>query len=133
MINLKRKRRNSSVPISAMSDVSFILLIFIMLLALINDRKEVKIEYPEARVVEKTEAEDNLEIWVDNNGLIWIDGNSINLETVEGIIIQSISDKPSIRIHIIADKDTPYMYVNEVVSILQLLQHRVVSLVAKEV
>ena len=31
-----------------MSDIAFLLLIFIMLLSLINNRKEIKIDYPEA-------------------------------------------------------------------------------------
>jgi biopolymer transport protein ExbD len=50
-----------------MSDVAFLLLIFIMLVALINYRKEVKIEYPEAATAMRTSEHKNLEVWEEAN------------------------------------------------------------------
>ena len=48
------------------------------------------------------------------------------------MIAGKIVEEPGARIHIIADKNTPYKYINGVIEVLQLLQHRVVSFVVKE-
>ncbi|WP_319560410.1 biopolymer transporter ExbD [Marispirochaeta sp.] len=132
MIQLKSSRRPPRTPLSAMSDIGFLLLVFIMLLSLINYRKEVRIEYPEAKQVELTDAEHQLEIWIDQEGVVVVDGDPVNAEELEMLITAAFVEFPDLRIHILADRSTPYRYVNEVVQILQLLQHRVVSFVVKE-
>lgn len=132
MINLRRKKAKPIIPMSSMSDIGFLLLIFIMLISLMNQRHEVKIEYCEAMQIEKTQERENLEIWIDRNGVISVDGETVDLQTLEGIIVSTIALEPSTRVHIIADRNTPYRYVNATVLVLQRLQHRVVSLVVRE-
>ena len=132
MVNVKRKRRNPSIATSSMSDIGFLLLIFIMLISLMNQRYEEKINYSESVVLERTQADSNFEIWVQKNGIISANGEQLDMLSLEKAVVSAISDNPKVRIHIIADKDTPYKYVNSVVSVLQSLQHRVVSFVVKE-
>ncbi len=132
MIDTKVKRRKPSVATSSMSDIGFLLLIFIMLISLMNQRYEEKINYSESAVLERTQADENFEIWVQNNGIVSADGQILDAVALEKAIVTAIAQNPNVRIHIIADKDTPYKYINGVTSILQSLQHRVVSFVAKE-
>jgi len=115
-----------------MSDIAFLLLIFIMLISLINYREEVPIAYPEAENPEVTEADKNVEIWVTRQGELFYDGEAVSLEQVEAVIADAVAENPSARIHILADRNTPYKHVNAVVEVLQLLQHRVVSFVVGE-
>ena len=131
-MNLKPKRRNPSITTSSMSDIGFLLLIFIMLISLMNQRYEEKIQYSESEVLEKTQADKNFEIWIQQNGTISADGNILNEKTLEISVVKAIAENPDVCIHIIADKDTPYKYVNQTVAVLQALQHRVVSFVVKE-
>ena len=114
-----------------MSDVAFLLLIFIMLVSLINYRKEVKIQYPEAETAKKVSAEKNLEIWVDSSGSLYLEGTLSSLPVIEQGILEAYRNAPDTRIHIIADRDTPFANVHVVLDILQLLQYRVVSFVVK--
>jgi biopolymer transport protein ExbD len=130
-MKLARRSRRFAVPLNSMSDVAFLLLIFIMLVALINYRKEVKIEYPEAEAAKKTSAEKNLEIWVDRAGNLYLDGTGSDLGTIEAGIIEAYQKAPDTRVHIIADRDTPFERIHRVLEILQLLQYRVVSFVVK--
>lgn len=132
MFELKRQRRKAQITTSSMSDIGFLLLIFIMLLSLINQKYEAKIEYGEASRIEKTDEAHNLEIWVEKNGRISSDGEYYDINGLEQLIAKSIYEHRDVRIQIIADKDTPYHYVNDVVAILQSLQHRVVSFVVQE-
>jgi biopolymer transport protein ExbD len=115
-----------------MSDVAFLLLIFIMLVALINYRKEVKIEYPEAKTALRTSAEKNLELWIDRNGGVYIDGTAANLRAVETTVDRLYRTAPDTRIHIIADRRTPYGKINAVLELLQILEYRVVSFVVRD-
>ncbi|MDR0723425.1 MAG: biopolymer transporter ExbD [Treponema sp.] len=131
-MRLIRQRKRFVVPLNSMSDVAFLLLIFIMLVSLINYRREVKIEYPEATAAKKTSAEKNLEIWVDRAGALYLDGLPSDLQTIENSIISTYQEAPDTRIHIIADRETPFAYINRVLQMLQILQYRVVSFVVKD-
>jgi len=130
-MRIKRKRENFYIPLNSMSDVAFLLLIFIMLVALINYRKEVKIEYPEAKTALRTTAEKNLEVWVDKEGGIYLDGDPSDYPRLEQKIIDLYRVAPDTRVHIIADRNTPYEKINAILEIFQVLQYRVVSFVVK--
>ncbi|MHB9292356.1 biopolymer transport protein ExbD [Hollandina sp. SP2] len=131
-MRLVRERKRFVVPLNSMSDVAFLLLIFIMLVSLINYRRVVKIEYPEAAAAKKTSAEKNLEIWVDRAGALYLDGLPSDLQTIENSIIYLYQEAPDTRIHIIADRETPFTHINQVLQMLQILQYRVVSFVVKD-
>ena len=130
-MKIHREQKKPIVPMNAMSDVAFLLLIFIMLVALINFRREVKIEYPEADRAKRTSAEKNLEIWVDKEGALYLDGVPARLNVIEDALGDTYRRAPDTRVHIIADRNTPYGNVNSVVEILKLLEYRVVSFVVK--
>jgi biopolymer transport protein ExbD len=128
------KKGDFVIPMNAMSDVSFLLLVFIMLVALINYRKEVKVDYPEAQPenTKKMSAEKNMELWVDLNGAFYLDGTPCDLQTIEDAVSELYLNAPDTRVHIIADRNVPFEKVNAVLASLQLLQYRVVSLVVKD-
>jgi biopolymer transport protein ExbD len=133
-MKLKRKKGGLFlITTFSTSDIAFLLLIFIMVIALTNYRKEVKIDYPEARTVLNTGAEKNMEVWVDREGRIYIAGDPANLQMLERAIIDFYVTAPDTRIHIIADRYTPYEKINAVLELLQILQYRTVSFVVKNV
>ena len=131
MILKRRRTKPFFIPTFSMSDIAFLLLVFIMLVSLINYRKEVKIEYPEASTALRIDAEKNLEIWIDVEGGVYLDGDPADLLTVESKIAELYRNAPDTRVHIIADKNTPYEKINNVLEIMQILQYRVVSFVVK--
>ncbi|MDR2467856.1 MAG: biopolymer transporter ExbD [Spirochaetaceae bacterium] len=132
-MKLKRSKGLMIIPTNAMSDVAFLLLIFIMLVALINYRKEVKIDYPEAReAVAKVSDKKNLELWINQAGDTFMDGNPASLAMIQDTIDDLYRNAPDTRVHILADKNTPYKNINKVLQILQFLEYRVVSFVVKD-
>jgi biopolymer transport protein ExbD len=126
------KRKYLAIPLNSTTDVAFLLLIFIMLVSLMNYRREVKIEYPEAETAKRTSAEKNLEIWIDRAGNVYLDGVPSDLRSAESVITEVYQSAPDTRIHIIADRGTPFVQVNKVLEILQLLQYRIVSFVVRD-
>ena len=132
-MKLKRNRKSFFIPLFSMSDIAFLLLIFIMLIALINYRIEVNIDYAEASTALRTTAERNLEVWINREGGIYIDGIPADHTALEQRISEIFRTAPDTRIHIIADRYTPYKKINSVLEILQILQYRVVSFVVRNV
>jgi biopolymer transport protein ExbD len=131
-MKLKRNRRTFFVPLNAMSDVAFLLLVFIMLVSLINYRREVKIEYPEAKEAKRVSDERNFELWIDSGGALYLNGIPASLGDTELALDELYRVSPGTTVHIIADRNTPFKHVQGVIDILQLLQYRVVSFVAKD-
>ncbi|MDR0409566.1 MAG: biopolymer transporter ExbD [Spirochaetaceae bacterium] len=132
-MNFSRGRRPFIVPMNAMSDVAFLLLIFIMLVSLINYRREVKIDYPEsAEAAKRVNDSRNLELWIDKSGVVYLDGLASNLGEVEDKVGELYRTAPDTRIHIIADRNVPFVRVNAVLEILQLLEYRVVTFVVRD-
>ncbi|MCL2800701.1 MAG: biopolymer transporter ExbD [Treponema sp.] len=130
-MKIRKKRKIFFIPLFSMSDIAFLLLIFIMLISLINYRKEVKIEYPEADTALRTTAEKNLEVWITPNGNIFLDGDLSSYNEFENKITELYVSAPDTRVQIIADKNTAYSHINNVLEIMQILQYRVVSFVVK--
>ena len=131
-MKLRRARRKPFfIPTFSMSDIAFLLLIFIMLVSLINYRKTINIEYPQAQTALRIDAEKNLEIWINVAGEVFLDGYPSDLLSVEAKIADLHRNAPDTRVHIIADKNTEYEKINNVLSIMQVLQYRVVSFVVK--
>jgi len=130
-MNLRRRKKIFFIPLFSTSDIAFLLLIFIMLISLINYRKEVRIDYPEARTALRTTAEKNLEVWIDTQGNIFLDGEASSHSAFERKISELYISAPDTVVHIIADKNTSYENINSVLEIMQLLQYRVVSFVVK--
>jgi len=127
-----RKRRKPIIPINSMSDIAFLLLIFIMLLSLINYKKEIKIEYAKAEYQEATQLEKNFEIWIDSGGNTYHNGKLMQGDVLADLIREKYDKDPYIRFHIIADKNADYNNVNNVIEMLKDVHLSAVSLVVKE-
>jgi len=130
-MKLKRKRYFFSIPLCSTADIAFLLLIFIMLVSLINFRREVAIQFPEAETARRVSIEHNLEIWIDRYGNLYLDGEPSNITLVESGIAEAYRNIPNTRVHIIADRDTAFLNVHGVLDILQLLEHHMVSFVVR--
>ncbi|MCL2805638.1 MAG: biopolymer transporter ExbD [Treponema sp.] len=130
-MKLTKNRKAFFIPLFSMSDIAFLLLIFIMLVSLINYRQEVNIEFPQANMALKTTAEKNLEIWIDIDGEIYLDGNLSDASELEKTISHLYTTAPDTRVHIIADRNVQYEKINSIIEIMQILQYRVVSFVVK--
>jgi len=130
-MKIKRRKRAFFVPLFSLSDIAFLLLIFIMLVSLINYRKEVNIDFPTADAAPKTTAEKNLDVWIDINGRIYLNGDLSDRNSLEWKIAELAANAPDTRVHIIADKNASYSNVNIVIEALQILQYRVVSFAVK--
>jgi len=130
-MKLRQKRKPFFIPLFSMSDIAFLLLIFIMLVSLINYRKEVIIEYPKTLyLAENVNEEKNLDIWIDIYGNIYLDGYIANdREDLEQKLLELSAYNT--MVHIIADRNISYNDVNNVLDVLKDHHYRFVNFVVK--
>jgi len=114
-----------------MSDLAFLLLIFIMLVSLIHYRVDVNIQHALAETAIGVSAERNLEIWVDRSGGFFLAGQASSLADIQRSATEVSRQAPDTRVHIIADRYTPFENVYKVLDIFQLLEYPQVSFVVR--
>jgi len=125
-------RKQFAIPLHSMSDVAFLLLIFIMLVSIPNYRTSIQIDYPETDIAKQL-GENTFEIEVGRGGELYLEGNLMTLEEVEEEITEIYNQDPDRRIHIAADRNTSFEHVFQLLKYLQFLRHRMVSFAAKNV
>ncbi|GMO45716.1 MAG: hypothetical protein Ta2B_26830 [Termitinemataceae bacterium] len=131
-MKIRYKTHKLVVPLNAMSDVAFILLIFIMVVSLINYQKTVPIEFANVDSAQEVKSDKSVSIWIDVDGALYIDGDSATFENVQTALTDIYKLEPSTRIHITADKNTEFKNVNSIIEILQILEYSVVSFVVRD-
>jgi biopolymer transport protein ExbD len=131
-MTIKRKVRCFSIPLNAMCDVAFLLLIFIMVVSLVNYRVTVPIEYAESeRPAPKVGAQKNCEIWVDATGRLFLNGSIASESDIATEIDFLRRVSPDTRVHLIADRNTMYEKIDRVIQILEKADYPLVSFVVK--
>ncbi len=115
-----------------MSDIGFLLLIFMMLISLIGRGREAPVEYPEAENAERIGEAASLEIWVDAGGAVFAGGMAVDWAVLESLVAETVAERPETRITVVADRATAYRNVDRVVKVLQRLQHRTVGFAVRE-
>jgi biopolymer transport protein ExbD len=125
-VTLRRKKPRFSSPFGAMSDMAFLLLIFIMLVSMM-ERSGISPAYP---VVEKAApAGAALEIAVDREGAIYLDGKRAGLQSAEMLLTGRYRARPAVILA--ADRETDFGEVSAIIALLQKLEYPAVSLAVK--
>jgi len=92
-----KKRRNVQLPLAAMGDIAFLLIIFFMLCTEFAKDKKLPLELPKSAEVKKTEAAIAAHVAIDENGLIYLDGREVErVEDIENgvrrVLAKTVSD-----------------------------------------
>ena len=136
---LQRKSRvTESIPTCSMADIAFLLLIFFMVTTVLRKETPLKIAWPEARALRKTEFKnkDILHVWVNKDdertvgvneeGWVYVDDVAYNLTDlslqsglVEKLKFESSKRKNRILIAFRADRNTPYSKINMALEMLK--------------
>ncbi|MEA2064386.1 MAG: biopolymer transporter ExbD [Gemmatimonadota bacterium] len=138
MHGLKRKSRVSeAIPTASMSDIVFLLLIFFMVTTVFRKETPLKIAFPEASALKKTEfkTKNILHVWVNKDqgntieneeGWVYVDDVAYNLADpskqaalVEKLFQEFAERKGKILIAFRADRDIPYRKVNAALDMLK--------------
>lgn len=137
--SLKRKSRvEDTIPTSSMADIAFLLLVFFMVTTVFRKEQPLKIAWPEAEALKKSEFKNKniLHVWVNQDdvsspgineeGWIYVDDVAYNPmdggktnALVEKLRQEYIERKGKLQIAFRADKNIPYIKIDRVLEILK--------------
>ena len=104
-----------TVDLTSLIDVVFLLLIFFMVSTTFERQALLKVDLPEASVVEdRTELPDTLELVIDSVGIMYLnDRQLVNSEerTLRAAIEEAVGEERSIPLVLRADRQTPHHFV----------------------
>ncbi|MBW7995563.1 MAG: biopolymer transporter ExbD [Candidatus Glassbacteria bacterium] len=139
MGGLQRKSRvEETIPTASMADIAFLLLIFFMVTTVMRKETPLKIAWPEAQALRKTEfrRKNILHVWVNHDdpatagineeGWVYVDDVAYNLMDgsktnmlVEKLRQEYTERKGKLLIAFRADKNTPYNKIDRVLEALK--------------
>lgn len=110
-----RIKEEPTVDLTSLIDVVFLLLIFFMVSTTFEQQALLKVDLPEASVVEdRAETPDALELVIDNEGRMFLnDQRLVDSEagTIRAAIEQEVGDTRDIPLVLRADRLTPHHHV----------------------
>jgi len=110
-----RIKEEPTVDLTSLIDVVFLLLIFFMVSTTFERQALLKVDLPEASVVEdRAETPDSLELVIDNQGRMFLNDQRLvdsEARTLRAAIEQAAGDKRNIPLILRADRQTPHHHV----------------------
>jgi biopolymer transport protein ExbD len=119
---MKIKRKTSIqnlIPVSSMSDIAFLLLIFLMLSSILNMKQGPDIQLPRAQEISAPREVKKFDILIDRQGNIFFEGQYRLADEITRIFSARVGEFPDLYVQISSDRDTEYEKVDQVVKALQ--------------
>jgi biopolymer transport protein ExbD len=114
-VNIRpRRRRSTSVDITPLIDVVFLLLIFFMVSTTFERETEISIELPEAAGEKAEPAQDELDITIDRHGVFYVNRLEVvntRIDTLKLAMHKAVGEQRDIPVIINADARTPHQAV----------------------
>ena len=107
----------SVVPTASMADISFLLLVFVMVTTVFVRYRGLPVRMPEAEKIEKLENRRIVtHIWIDGQGVIRIEEQDIGLDQVAKIMNGKMIQDPRTIVSIKADADAEFGLIADVLA-----------------
>ncbi|MDH3788761.1 MAG: biopolymer transporter ExbD [Xanthomonadales bacterium] len=108
-------KEEPTVDLTSLIDVVFLLLIFFMVSTTFERQALLKVDLPEASVVEdRAETPDSLELVIDNEGRMFLNNQRLidsEARTIRAAIEQAAGENRNIPLILRADRQTPHHHV----------------------
>jgi len=107
------------IPVVAMGDIAFLLLVFFLVTSAIDQTRKLEIEIPQAKNIIKIPQEEVFNIFIDREGKIFYKGKERSIFELQFLYLKHISMFRKTIVQVVADKDLAFENVNEVVEALR--------------
>ena len=108
-------KEDPNVDLTSLIDVIFLLLIFFMVSTTFERQALLKVDLPEASVVEdRSELPDSLELVIDSEGNMFLNDQGLinsDARTIRAAIELAAGDRRDLPLILRADRDTPHHFV----------------------
>ncbi|MBE7437566.1 MAG: biopolymer transporter ExbD [Spirochaetales bacterium] len=118
-MNLRSRRKQTLLPLAAMGDIAFLLLIFYMATTLVTDQKPRDVDLARVRA-ESQQSPFPLIIYLDGDlasrGRAFFFNQEVALNSLAGEIQREASGSPgAIKVYLNIDRSLPYRFLNQVI------------------
>lgn len=116
MIRLPERRKIDDPGSSgALNDLSFILIIFFIVIAGFNINKGFLLTLPDAERPRIVQTDDLVKCRIDAAGTVSIDGNALSVEKLENLLVEKKAKWPNMTFLLIIDGDCAWEHVVRVI------------------
>ncbi|HPO03343.1 MAG: biopolymer transporter ExbD [Spirochaetales bacterium] len=116
MIRLPERRKIDDPGSSgALNDLSFILIIFFIVIAGFNINKGFLLTLPDAERPRIVQTDDLVKCRIDAAGTVSIDGNALSVEKLENLLVEKKAKWPNMTFLLIIDEDCAWEHVVRVI------------------
>ncbi len=104
----KKGKMGPNIPLSSMSDIAFLLLIFFMVTTIFKLEDGLPVELPRAITAEKQKRELIAHVWMDPGGRISINDKLVEVRWIQDIMKAKLQENPRLIVAFNTDHRTPY-------------------------
>ena len=125
------KKDKSSIDLTPLLDMIFIILIFFMVAATFDLNRSIKLNLPKSFSGESNISKDKILIEVDSDGNISLNGEITEMNDIASKIGEFDNFSES-TVYLLGDKESNYKYIIEILDILKIIGISDISLVTDE-
>lgn len=104
----RRKKLRPTIPLSAMADIAFLLLVFFICTSAMNMEDTAEIRIPSVPKIETIEQGNRLDLWMDKAGTLRIMRKACDIEEAEIHIVQRMRLAPATVVFLNSDERCPF-------------------------
>jgi len=101
-----------------MADIAFLLLVFFMLTSISDMEMEIPINLPESRI-HVSDTQKHFSVWINEKGEYIFDNKINSINELETFARYKMAANPDIRVLLNADRDIPFIYINNALEMLK--------------
>lgn len=116
-MNFKIPRRNIDDPGSSgsLNDLSFLLIIFFIVIAGFNTNKGFLLTLPDTSRPRLVHQEDLMRCTLESSGLIVLDGQTVSLDELQTLVSSRRASFPNMTFLLVIGSETPYQNVIDII------------------
>jgi len=130
-MKIKRGYKISSIiPVASMSDIAFLLLVFMLLSSILTPQPPIKLEVPKITKTAELKEEEGLRIYLASNQLASINQQIIPLANIEAFIPAAIDEEQ--KVYLYADANCAFEQINKILTLLKKNDYRQLTFICQE-
>lgn len=114
---VKRKNKRIGIPVIAMSDIAFLLLIFLMVSSMSSPKKSMSVTLPQVVSAEREKMKNSEDIFVTKEGKYFIGKKEVSLAELDSFIF-TISGNKNMTVFVYGDEETEYNCIDAITQLL---------------
>lgn len=116
---MRNKRRDINIPVVAMSDIAFLLLIFLMVTSISSSQRSIRLTLPRIQGVSKVNIKKSVNLFVNRSGAFFYGNKPVTPEVLLDRLETDTALNKSTTVFIYGDEETEYRSIDRLITLLK--------------